>query len=43
MHPDLGGGIGPDKKIIGGWDFVGDEWDGTNEFKPDNGGFSDER
>ncbi|RPA88269.1 subtilisin-like protein [Ascobolus immersus RN42] len=36
MHPDLGGGIGPDKKVIGGWDFVGDEWDGTNEFKADS-------
>src|SRR5690606_36332203 len=36
-HPGLGGGIGPDKKIVGGWDFVGDEWDGRNNFKADNG------
>ena len=27
-HPDLGGGIGPGFKIIGGFDFVGDNFTG---------------
>jgi|GEM_PF-480996 len=27
MHPDLGGGIGPDKKVIGGYDFVNNDND----------------
>ncbi|KAG2016370.1 serine-type endopeptidase [Coprinopsis cinerea AmutBmut pab1-1] len=34
-HPFLGGGIGPGKKIIGGFDFVGDDYDGTNLPHPD--------
>ncbi|KAA1472916.1 subtilisin-like protease [Dentipellis sp. KUC8613] len=34
-HPTLGGGIGPDHKIIGGFDFVGDAYDGTNTPIPD--------
>ncbi|KAG5646298.1 hypothetical protein DXG03_003895 [Asterophora parasitica] len=29
-HPALGGGIGKGKKVIGGYDFVGDNYDGTN-------------
>jgi hypothetical protein len=28
-HPFLGGGIGPGKKVIGGYDFVGDDYYGT--------------
>jgi len=27
MHPDLGGGIGPGFKVVGGWDFVDDDND----------------
>lgn len=27
-HPVLGGGIGPGHKVIGGFDFVGDAYDG---------------
>ncbi|EKM54703.1 uncharacterized protein PHACADRAFT_258717 [Phanerochaete carnosa HHB-10118-sp] len=34
-HPDLGGGIGPGFKIIGGFDFVGDAFNGTNTPMPD--------
>ncbi|EEB90703.1 hypothetical protein MPER_11053 [Moniliophthora perniciosa FA553] len=28
MHPALGGGFGPGFKIAGGYDFVGDDYDG---------------
>ena len=28
-HPSLGAGIGPGHKIIGGFDFVGDNFNGT--------------
>ncbi|KAI0786658.1 pyrolysin [Abortiporus biennis] len=35
-HPVLGGGIGPGYKIIGGYDFVGDNYDGTNTPVPDD-------
>ncbi|KAH9484892.1 Minor extracellular protease vpr [Psilocybe cubensis] len=34
-HPSLGGGIGPGHKVIGGFDFVGDAYDGTNTPVPD--------
>ncbi|GJE92713.1 subtilisin-like protease [Phanerochaete sordida] len=34
-HPDLGGGIGPGFKIIGGFDFVGDAFNGSNTPVPD--------
>lgn len=27
-HPSLGGGFGPGFKIVGGYDFVGDDYDG---------------
>jgi hypothetical protein len=27
-HPSLGGGFGPGHKIVGGYDFVGDDYDG---------------
>jgi hypothetical protein len=29
-HPDLGGGFGPGFKIVGGFDFVGDNYTGTS-------------
>ncbi|KXN90796.1 Minor extracellular protease vpr [Leucoagaricus sp. SymC.cos] len=35
-HPSLGGGFGPGFKIIGGFDLVGDDYDGTNEPVPDD-------
>ncbi|KAI3609656.1 hypothetical protein WG66_001241 [Moniliophthora roreri] len=35
MHPALGGGFGPGFKIAGGYDFVGDGYDGTNTPVPD--------
>ncbi|KAK0476786.1 pyrolysin [Armillaria novae-zelandiae] len=35
-HPALGGAIGPRNKIIGGYDFVGDAYDGSNTPQPDN-------
>ncbi|KAL4251464.1 Alkaline protease 1 [Abortiporus biennis] len=35
-HPVLGGGIGPGHKIIGGFDFVGDNFTGSNTPVPDN-------
>ncbi|KAF8187464.1 pyrolysin [Pholiota molesta] len=35
-HPSLGGGIGPGHKVIGGFDFVGDAYDGTNTPIPDS-------
>ncbi|KAL8291215.1 hypothetical protein RB597_005467 [Gaeumannomyces tritici] len=34
-HPALGGGFGPGFKVSGGYDLVGDEYDGTNPKKPD--------
>lgn len=33
-HPALGGGFGPKFKVIGGFDFVGNAYDGTNTPKP---------
>ncbi|KAG8756358.1 hypothetical protein FRC11_005399 [Ceratobasidium sp. 423] len=33
-HPSLGGAIGPGNKIIGGFDFVGDNYTGTLETPP---------
>ncbi|KAH6906362.1 peptidase [Coprinopsis sp. MPI-PUGE-AT-0042] len=36
LHPFLGGGIGPRKKVIGGYDFVGDDYDGYNDPIPDD-------
>ncbi|KAH9484870.1 Minor extracellular protease vpr [Psilocybe cubensis] len=35
-HPTLGGGIGKDRLVIGGYDFVGDEYDGRNTPVPDS-------
>ncbi|CAL1706297.1 unnamed protein product [Somion occarium] len=35
-HPVLGGAIGPGHKIIGGFDFVGDDYDGSNTPVPDS-------
>ncbi|KAH6906334.1 peptidase [Coprinopsis sp. MPI-PUGE-AT-0042] len=35
-HPNLGGGIGPGKKVIGGYDFVGDDYTGGNWPNPDD-------
>ncbi|KAG5643378.1 hypothetical protein DXG03_000992 [Asterophora parasitica] len=34
-HPSLGSGFGKGKKVIGGYDFVGDNYDGTNTPVPD--------
>ncbi|KAJ7594531.1 subtilisin-like protease [Mycena floridula] len=34
-HPALGAGFGPGHKVIGGFDFVGDNYDGTNTPVPD--------
>ncbi|KAG5637467.1 hypothetical protein DXG03_004438, partial [Asterophora parasitica] len=34
-HPSLGAGFGKGKKVIGGYDFVGDNYDGTNTPVPD--------
>ncbi|KAK7053264.1 hypothetical protein VNI00_003890 [Paramarasmius palmivorus] len=34
-HPALGNGFGPGFKIVGGYDFVGDDYDGTNTPIPD--------
>ncbi|KAF9028989.1 subtilisin-like protease [Hymenopellis radicata] len=34
-HPLLGGGFGPGHKVVGGFDLVGDAYDGTNEPVPD--------
>lgn len=33
-HPLLGGGFGPGHKVAGGYDFVGDAYDGTNKPVP---------
>ncbi|KAJ7346952.1 subtilisin-like protease, partial [Mycena albidolilacea] len=35
-HPLLGGGFGPEFKVIGGYDFVGDTFNGENTPQPDN-------
>ncbi|KXN90803.1 Minor extracellular protease vpr [Leucoagaricus sp. SymC.cos] len=35
-HPSLGGGFGPGFKVIGGFDLVGDDFDGANEPVPDD-------
>jgi subtilisin family serine protease len=35
-HPALGGGLGKGFKVIGGWDFVGDNFTGDNTPVPDN-------
>ncbi|KAF9050468.1 peptidase [Panaeolus papilionaceus] len=35
-HPALGGAFGPGHKIIGGHDFVGDDYNGNNEAVPDD-------
>ncbi|KAF9467399.1 pyrolysin [Collybia nuda] len=35
-HPTLGGGFGPSFKVIGGFDFVGDTYDGTTTPLPDD-------
>jgi hypothetical protein len=29
-HPSLGGGFGPNFKVIGGYDFVGNAYDGLS-------------
>ncbi|KAF8634300.1 hypothetical protein AX17_004252 [Amanita inopinata Kibby_2008] len=34
-HPLLGDGFGPGHKVIGGYDFVGDAYNGSNAPKPD--------
>ncbi|KAJ3554568.1 hypothetical protein NM688_g3038 [Phlebia brevispora] len=34
-HPSLGDGFGPGHKVVGGFDFVGDAFDGTNTPMPD--------
>ncbi|KAK0462602.1 subtilisin-like protease [Desarmillaria tabescens] len=34
-HPLLGGGFGPGFKVVGGYDLVGDNFDGTNSPVPD--------
>ncbi|GLB37011.1 putative subtilisin-like protein [Lyophyllum shimeji] len=34
-HPALGAGFGPGHKVIGGFDLVGDNYDGTNTPVPD--------
>ncbi|KAK1222039.1 hypothetical protein PQX77_015138 [Marasmius sp. AFHP31] len=36
MHPALGNGFGPGFKVIGGYDLVGDKFNGTNEPIPDS-------
>lgn len=35
-HPALGSGFGPGHKVIGGFDLVGDDYDGTNTPVPDS-------
>ncbi|KAG8885080.1 hypothetical protein FRB97_002245 [Tulasnella sp. 331] len=35
-HPTLGGGFGPGHKVYGGYDFVGDNYTGSNTPVPDN-------
>ena len=34
-HPTLGGGFGPGFKVVGGYDLVGDNYDGSNTPVPD--------
>ena len=34
-HPLLGGGFGPEFKVVGGYDFVGDEYGPGKEPAPD--------
>lgn len=34
-HPALGGGFGAGFKVAGGYDFVGDNYDGSNTPVPD--------
>ncbi|KAG8963823.1 hypothetical protein FRC00_004915 [Tulasnella sp. 408] len=36
LHPALGGGFGPGFKVSHGTDFVGDEYDGSNDPVPDD-------
>ncbi|QRV96031.1 minor extracellular protease vpr protein [Ceratobasidium sp. AG-Ba] len=36
LHPALGGKFGPGNKVIGGYDFVGDAFNGTNTPHPDD-------
>ncbi|KAI0063549.1 pyrolysin [Artomyces pyxidatus] len=35
-HPALGGGFGPGYKVVGGYDFVGDAYNGSNSPVPDD-------
>ncbi|KAF9010760.1 pyrolysin [Cyathus striatus] len=35
-HPALGGGFGPGHKVVGGYDFVGDAYTGSNTPVPDS-------
>jgi len=35
-HPDLGGGFGPGYRVVGGYDFVGDAFNGSNTPQPDS-------
>nr|CUX90926.1 serine peptidase S08 [Flammulina velutipes] len=35
-HPALGGGFGEGFKVVGGYDFVGDDYTGSNEPVPDS-------
>ncbi|KAI0319168.1 pyrolysin [Amylostereum chailletii] len=35
-HPALGGAFGPGNKVVGGYDLVGDNYDGTNTPVPDD-------
>lgn len=34
-HPALGGGFGPGYKVVGGYDFVGNDYNGHNTPVPD--------
>ncbi|EJD44570.1 subtilisin-like protein [Auricularia subglabra TFB-10046 SS5] len=36
LHPNLGGAFGPGNKVAGGYDFVGDAFDGNSPPVPDN-------
>lgn len=33
MHPDLGGGFGPEFRVLTGWDFVGDDFNAADPDK----------
>ncbi|KAF6763345.1 pyrolysin [Ephemerocybe angulata] len=35
-HPTLGGKFGPGNKVVGGYDFVGDDYNGKNDPVPDD-------